>query len=305
MRLNRLLLPFTNNSVFLRLSWLWGRPIRAVRSWRGRDEVDAMTIVQMNTKTAFSTVRHKADAFKNDVLEQLDIDKKPSFQILLDKMDNVFIQISENSVNYAEKRNLLIDLNSEWFQFWHEVKTFYEAVPIIKKIDYFTDYIAAYTYLFNSLTYINESESEDELGLLELKTTGLELLAQTVEVFKKILSHDILSQIYSETKIILDSIKSRSLEEYYKADIEESIVFTRLKAACTLIIVDLQSDTEYLATENQLQKNKSALELLDSWRKRRELSKENQLFNESDLVHDHMKEIVDSSRSPDQKVFST
>lgn len=211
-----------------------------MREWMQRREVKNMSQVQVNIEFAQSTALCETDSFKEDVFKQLDDSDKSAFQILLDETSDVFIKISNSSIRYSEKYNLLNELNGDWFNFWQKFKIFHEAVPLIQKIDVFTDYILAYQYLYLSLSYINESDFSDDLKILENKVYGFEFLAQTVEIFGKIISDNILYQVLSESRRIFSSIKPRILSEYLKSPLEESIVTTRLKAALSLILFNLQ-----------------------------------------------------------------
>lgn len=88
---------------------------------------------------------------------------------LIEETELLLEQAKSSSKTYQEKYNTFNQLTNSWFDAWRHYKDIPEAIDLIRWIDHLTNFSTAYSYLFLSLSLINEGKiGEDKADLKEL-----------------------------------------------------------------------------------------------------------------------------------------
>jgi len=175
--------------------------------------------------------------------QQLDEVLKSSDQTLIKNLINetefLLEQAKDDSKTYYEKYVVFTQLTQAWFGAWKHYKNYPEAINLIRSIDHLTNYSTAYSYLFLSLSSINEGKTGKYRDDLERTVSGFLLLSEIVDVFENYFSVSELKQIYSGAKNAI-VVSDRNMREYFENDLELSNLVTQLRAYSSLIVLKIQ-----------------------------------------------------------------
>ena len=154
-----------------------------------------------------------------------------------------FLEKAKNrSDAYQEKYDTFNQITSSWFDVWRQYRDIPEAIDLIKLIDHLTNFSIAYSYLFLSLSLINEGRTGEEKVDLERIVSGFLLLSEIVDVFISFFSISELEQILNGARHAI-SISTRDVEDYFENGLELSNLITQLKAYSSLIILKIEEFT--------------------------------------------------------------
>ena len=154
-------------------------------------------------------------------------------------------QAKSSSKTYQEKYNTFNQLTNSWFDAWRHYKDIPEAIDLIRLIDHITNFSTAYSYLFLSLSLINEGEIGEYKADLERTVSGFLLLSEIVDVFVSFFSISELKQIHNGARNAI-SVSVRGVEEYFENSLELSNLVTQLKAYSSLIILKIEEHIDRL-----------------------------------------------------------
>ncbi len=135
---------------------------------------------------------------------------------------------------------------------WKPYKNNFEAINIITTLDNLTNYSIAYSYLFLSLSLINEGKTGQYKDDLERIVRGFLLLSEIVDVFTDYFSVSELKQIYCGAKNAI-SVSGRDIREHFENSSLSNLA-TQLRAYSSLIVLKIE---EYI--------NKTDLNQNDDW----------------------------------------
>lgn len=158
---------------------------------------------------------------------------------LISETEFLLEQVKSNSKTYQEKYDTFNQITDSWFNVWRHYRDMPEAVDLINLIDHLTNFSIAYSYLFLSLSHINEGRTGEYKIDLERVVSGFLLLSEIVDVFINFFSISELEQIRDGARNAI-SISTRNVEEYFENDIELSHSITQLKAYSSLIILKVE-----------------------------------------------------------------
>lgn len=102
-------------------------------------------------------------------------------------------------------------------------------------MDHFTNYLIAYSYLFRSISCINEGRTGEYQKDLERIILGFSLLSEIVDVFLDFFSNYELKQVYNGATNAI-SLSNRNVIKYFNNGFEISRLITQLRAYSSLII---------------------------------------------------------------------
>lgn len=163
-------------------------------------------------------------------------------QNLISETEFLLKQGKNEAKTYQKKLDIFETLIQSWFTVWEKYKNQPEAIDLIKLIDHFTNYLIAYSYLFRSLSLINEGRTGEYQGDLERIVLGFSLLSEIVDVFLEFFSDSELEQVYDGTKNAL-SVSQRNVIKYFNDGFEISRLVTQLRAYSSLIILKIDEYT--------------------------------------------------------------
>ena len=158
---------------------------------------------------------------------------------LIEETEFLLEQVKSSSKTYQEKYNTFNRLTTSWFDAWKHYKDIPEAIDLIRLIDHLTNFSIAYSYLFLSLSLINEDRTGEYKADLERVVSGFLLLSEIVDVFIRFFSISELEQIHEGARTAI-SIPIRDAEDYFENDLELSNLVTQLKAYSSLIILKVE-----------------------------------------------------------------
>lgn len=144
-----------------------------------------------------------------------------------------------SSTTYREKYNGFIQLTTSWFDAWKHYVDIPKAVDLYELIDRLTNFSMAYSYLFLSLSLINEDKTGEYKTDLERVVSGFLLLAEIVDIFTRFFSNSELEKICDGARNAI-SISTRDVEDYSENGLELSNLVTQLKAYSSLIILRVE-----------------------------------------------------------------
>lgn len=180
---------------------------------------------------------------------------------LIEETEFLLEQSKSNSKTYQEKYNTFDQLTNSWFKAWKHYKHISEAINLGKAIDHLTNYSIAYSYLFLSLSLINEGRTGEYKVDLERIVSGFLLLSQIVDVFTSFFSISDLQQIHDGARNAI-FVSARDVNEYFENGLELSKLVTQLRAYSSLIVLKVE---EYINTLEELeQENKVIVEATSS-----------------------------------------
>lgn len=241
MGLNRLLLLLKNISDFLRISTLYSRVFRAVRSWRGRDGFHAMVSAVLEAPGFRKAVIGETDKIQRKLQDIYDDSERILVSNLLAETKSTFRKASDSSRSYERRVKILSDLANKWFALWKKFKDDPAKIELIKIINSITDLILAYAKLFQGVTVVNRKKSNDKEEDLTNLIEGLSLISEVVEVFYGFFRISELQQLLSEiNKLYSPNKRSRSIWDYFEDSPEVNHLFTQFKALCEFIISNLE-----------------------------------------------------------------
>lgn len=178
---------------------------------------------------------------------------------LIEETEFLLEQAKSSSKTYQEKYNTFNQLTSSWFDAWRHYKDMPEAIELIKLIDHLTNFSTAYSYLFLSLSLINEGRIGEYKADLERAVSGFLLLSEIVDVFVSFFSISELKQIHAGARNAI-SISARDVEEYFENGLELSNLVTQLKAYSSLIVLKTEEHINGLEEPEQSSKMKVEIE---------------------------------------------
>lgn len=164
---------------------------------------------------------------------------------LIEETEFLLEQAKISSKTYQEKYNIFNQLTNSWFDAWKHYKDIPEAIDLIRLIDHITNFSTAYSYLFLSLSLINEGKIGEYKVDLERTVSGFLLLSEIVDVFVGFFSISELKQIHNGARNAI-SVSVRGVEEYFENGLEVSNLVTQLKAYSSLIILKIEENIDGL-----------------------------------------------------------
>ncbi len=182
---------------------------------------------------------------------------------LIEETEFLLGQAKSSSKTYQEKYNTFSQLTNSWFDVWKHYKDMPEAIEVIRLIDHLTNFSTAYSYLFLSLSLINEGRIGEYKADLERAVSGFLLLSEIVDVFVSFFSILELKQIHDGARNAI-SISARDVEEYFENGLELSNLVTQLKAYSSLIVLKTEEHINRL--EELEQNSKLKVEIESSFR---------------------------------------
>jgi len=174
---------------------------------------------------------------------------------LIEETEFLLEQAKSSSKTYQEKYNTFHQLTNSWLDAWRHYKNIPDAIDLIRLIDHLTNFSTAYSYLFLSLSLINEGKIGQYKEDLERVVSGFLLLSEIVDVFVSFFSISELKQIYGGARDAI-SISVRSVEEYFENGLELSNLVTQLKAYSSLIVLKVEEQINRLEELEQSSKVK-------------------------------------------------
>jgi hypothetical protein len=157
----------------------------------------------------------------------------------IEETEFFLIQAKDNSKTYEERYLAFTQLSESWFDVHKQYKDTPEAIEVIRAIDHLTNYSIAYSYLFLSLSLINEGGIGEYRADLERIVSGFLLLSEIVDVFAEFFSISELKQIYDGAKNVI-SVSARDVTEYFEDGLESSNLVTNLRAYSSLIVLKVE-----------------------------------------------------------------
>lgn len=158
---------------------------------------------------------------------------------LISETEYLLNKVESSSETYKEKYDKFSQLTETWFDLWRRYRDIPEALELIKLIDHLTNFSVAYSYLFRSLSLINEGRTGEDKTDLERIVSGFLFLSEIIDVFIEFFSIAELDQICDGARNAI-SISARNVKKYFEDDLELSNLITQLKAYSSLIIFRVQ-----------------------------------------------------------------
>ena len=174
---------------------------------------------------------------------------------LIEETEFLLEQAKSSSKTYQEKYSTFNQLTNSWFDAWRHYKDIPEAIDLIRLIDHLTNFSTTYSYLFLSLSLINEGKIGEYKADLERTVSGFLLLSEIVDVFVSFFSISELKQIHNGARNAI-SVSVRGVEEYFENGLELSNLVTQLKAYSSLIILKIEEHINRLEELEQSSKVK-------------------------------------------------
>ena len=158
---------------------------------------------------------------------------------LIQETKDVLKEAYSANKTYQEKYTAFMQVTEAWFNVWNHYREIPEAIDLGIIIDRIANYSVAYSYLFLSLSLINEGRVGENRADLERIVSGFLLLSEIVDVFIDFFSISELEQIYSGAKNAI-AVSARSIKEYFEDGLELSNLDTQLRAYSSLIILKVE-----------------------------------------------------------------
>jgi hypothetical protein len=171
----------------------------------------------------------------DDVLKSSD---QTLIKNLINETEFLLERAKDDSKTYQERYVVFSQLTEAWFGAYEHYKNYPEATNFIKTIDHLTNYCIAYSYLFLSLSSINEGKTGQYKDDLEEIVRGFLLLCEIVDVFTDYFSVAELKQIYCGAKNAI-SVSDRDTREYFENSTLSNLV-TQLRAYSSLILLKIE-----------------------------------------------------------------
>lgn len=236
---------FSTRSVFFEVS-LYNVEM-AHRLFADAQGISGMNSIQMKgiNSTLSQVVLENINYLKQHLDGILINSDRTLIENLIEETEFLLEQVKSSSRTYQEKYNTFNQLNASWFDAWRHYKGIPEAIGLIRLIDRLTNFSTAYSYLFLSLSLINEGKTGEDKSDLERVVSGFLLLSEIVDVFISFFSISELKQIHNGAKNAI-SISVRGVEEYFENGLELSNLVTQLKAYSSLIILKIGEHVDKL-----------------------------------------------------------
>ena len=158
---------------------------------------------------------------------------------LIEETEFFLNQAKDDSKTYQERYIVFNQLTESWFDLHKHYKDTPEAIELIRSIAHITNYSTAYSYLFLSLSFINEGRIGEYRADLERIVSGFLLLSEIVDVFADFFSISELEQIYDGAKNAI-SVSARDVIKYFEDGLESSNLVTQLRAYSSLIVLKIE-----------------------------------------------------------------
>lgn len=182
---------------------------------------------------------------------------------LIKETEFLIEQAKSSPKNYQEKYITFSHLTNSWFDARRHYKDIPEAIELIRLIDHLTNFSIAYSYLFLSLSLINEGRIDEYKADLERVVSGFLLLSEIVDVFVSFFSISELRKIQNSARNAI-SVSVRDVEKYFENGLELSNLVTQLKAYSSLIVLKIEEHINKL--EELEQDNEAEVEIESSFR---------------------------------------
>lgn len=208
----------------------------------------------------------------DDVLKSSD---KTLIKNLINETEFRLEQAKDDSKSYHERYVVFTQSTQALFDEWEHYKNYPEAINLIRTIDHLTNYSIAYSYLFLSLSLINEGKTGQYEDDLERIVRGFLLLSGIVDVFTDYFSVSELQQIYCGAKNAI-SVSARNIREYFENDLELSNLVTQLRAYSSLIVLKIVEHTNNTNLIQNIDKSPD-----EQVQKLRTIAKENDIYPET------------------------
>lgn len=137
---------------------------------------------------------------------------------------------------YHERHLIFVKINRIWMDAWRRYSHLTEAIALGEVVDQITNYSMAYSYLYLSLSRINEDRTEDDNENLQRITSGFLLLSEIIDVFVDLFTDEELQGIYNSANNVL-SMSTRTSWIYFEDDPSASNLTTQLRAYSSLIVL--------------------------------------------------------------------
>jgi hypothetical protein len=168
---------------------------------------------------------------------------------LIEETEFLLEKAKDSSKTYRERYDAFSVLNNSWFSLWKKYNTTPEAIDLVRSIHHLTDYFVAYTYLFLSLSQINEGRVGEYSIDTQRVVDGFLLLSEIIDVFVDYFSSEELKQIRNGA-MSARSLCLRDVREYFESDLESSHLETNLKAYSSLIVWKIDEQIQKVASSN-------------------------------------------------------
>jgi hypothetical protein len=165
---------------------------------------------------------------------------------LIEETEVLLEKAKDNSKTYQERYDAFDILNNSWFNLWEQYNTTPGAVDLVQSIHHLTDYSLAYTYLFLSLSQINEGRIGEYSIDSQRVVDGFLLLSEIIDVFVDYFSSEELKQIRNGA-INARSLCLRDVREYFESDLKSSHIKTNLRAYSSLIVWKIDEQIQKVA----------------------------------------------------------
>ena len=197
--------------------------------------------------------------------KQLDAKLKSPDVTLIDNLIKetrfLFEQILDDSKTkkYHDKYLIFQEISDNWIDTWRHFNNKVEAIEFGDSVAHFTNYSTAHSYLFLSLSLINEDRTGEYEHDLKRIVSGFLLLSEVIDVFIDFLDISQLNQIYNSVENIFNA-SSRDIKEYFKDGFDLSNLVTQLRAYSSLILIKIE---KYLKQQRNIYLEKKLKEMAD------------------------------------------
>ncbi|MFP4132619.1 MAG: hypothetical protein ACLFRN_00335 [Halothece sp.] len=202
---------------------------------------DNIQIKEIDT-TLSQVILHDTQELKKYLNKIITTSDQIFIQNLIAETECLLKKGKNEAKTYHQKVDTFEKLTQSWFDIWKKYKNQPEAIELIKSIDHFTNYLIAYSYLFRSLSYINEGRTGKYQKDLERIILGFSLLSEIVDVFLDFFSNSELEEVYNGATNAI-SISNRNVIKYFNDGFEISRLITQLRAYSSLIILKIEEHT--------------------------------------------------------------
>jgi hypothetical protein len=204
------------------------------------EKVFAMNNIQIKgvDSTLSQVVLEDIHYLKQHLDDILTSSEQTLIENLIEETEFFLSQAKDDSKTYQERYIVFNQLTESWFDLHKHYKDTPEAIELIRALDHLTNYSIAYSYLFLSLSRINEGKIGEYRADLERIVSGFLLLSEIVDVFADFFSISELEQIYDGAKNAI-SVSARDVIEYFENGSESSNLLTQLRAYSSLIVLKI------------------------------------------------------------------
>ncbi|MGB3298470.1 MAG: hypothetical protein WBA76_09385 [Phormidesmis sp.] len=157
---------------------------------------------------------------------------------LVQETEVLIREAANNSCTYHERYLIFDKITKIWIDVWQRYHHLQEAIDLGRVINQLTDYSTAYSYLYLSLSLINESRIENDNKNLKRITSGFCLLSEITDVFVDFFTDEEIQAIYDSAKHVI-AISARTPWDYFESSSDPSNLTTKLRAYSSLIVLKI------------------------------------------------------------------